>query len=44
MEEKMNCFYYMSPELLTQGQIGFKNDTWSLGCVILAMILGTTID
>lgn len=34
----------MSPQLLIFGQNRYENDVWSIGCVILAMILGCKID
>jgi hypothetical protein len=43
-EERRRYFYYLSPELLLYGQSGLRNETWSMGCVALAMLLGVEIE
>lgn len=43
-EDKKNLTYYVSPELLLNNRVHEKNDVWSIGCVILSLVLGVQLD
>lgn len=43
-EDKKKHFFYLSPEIILDNESLPQNDSWSLGCLALSMMLGRPID